>query len=289
MYTPNVHLDAAHQRLRHATSDELNVDAPPQHHPSAPTSSYDAWQYLSQGLSSLPNEFHLTAQHSLSPPVETYGLNPGGVHLSEKWPVNSGLLQTTSQGAPHHLPTPPAYNTQQLPQPCVDRLKWTEPGRSQSGKSQPCSEQRCLTQRRSVPNGLPLSPEDYLPQTRTYPTSGPGFNTLKLPIWNVDGNGGNHEDWVYNERQRSELFYQAQVSEDIARYGTPPMAPHICRVAPIPAVQSRRASSVASSPILAGHHGQFNQLPALQEWRTGNLTSESRPELSHLARHSYSP
>jgi hypothetical protein len=122
-----VYLDAAHQRLRHATSDEVNADASPQHS-SAPTRSHDVWPFLSQGLSSLRNEPYFTAQHPLSPPSDTYGLtdgvNPDGDYPSETWQANSALLRTTFQKPPHHLPTPPTYDIQQPLQACANHLEW---------------------------------------------------------------------------------------------------------------------------------------------------------------------
>jgi len=287
MYTPNVHLDAAHQRLRHATSDEVSVDAPPQH-PSAPTRSYDTWQHLPPGLLSLPHEPHFTAQHSLSPPLEAYGLtdlvNLHDRYTFETWRANSGLLPTTFQHSPQYLTTPPTHNTEQPLRACSDYLEWTEPAIGQSYDGP-----HCFTQHRSVPNGLPLSIGDLMPQTHAYLTSKAGSNTLNAPVWNVDGTERNHEDLVHDERRRSELFYQAQLSEYSARDGTPAIQPHLYQMAPVPAVQSCRASSVASSPILADHHGEPNRMPVLQEWRTDNLTSELCHETSHLARHSYSP
>jgi hypothetical protein len=194
------------------------------------------------------------------------------------------LLPTTFQHLPQHLPTPPIYNTERPLQTCVDYFEWTEPTITQSyGKC------HYFIQRRSVPNGLPLSPEDLLPQTHAYLTANVGANTLNAPIWNLDGPGGIREDWIRDERLRSELFHQAQLLGYSARHGTPATQPRIYQMAPVPSLQSRRASSITPSSILTDHHGQLKQLPVMQEWRTDNLTSELCPETSLLARHSYSP
>ncbi|KAF3037046.1 hypothetical protein E8E11_004805 [Didymella keratinophila] len=99
-------------------------------------------------------------------------------------------------------------------------------------------------------------------------------NTLNAPVWSVNGIDGNYRDLVHDERRRSELFYQAQLPEYSARHGTPTIQPQLYQMAPMPAVQLRRASSVTSSSILANHHGQPNRMPVLQEWRTDNLTTE---------------
>lgn len=288
MHTPNVYLDAAHQRLRHATSDEVNADASPQHS-SAPTRSHDVWPFLSQGLSSLRNEPYFTAQHPLSPPSDTYGLtdgvNPDGDYPSETWQANSALLRTTFQKPPHHLPTPPTYDIQQPLQACANHLEWIGPDINQS-----YGEQHYFSQRRPVPNGLPSSHGDFLPQTHAYLACKAACNTRNAPIWNVDGTGGNREDRIYDKCPRSGSFYPAHLSEYSARYGTPSIQPQFYRVASMPAaLQPNRASLVASSPILTGHHFYPNQLPVLQEWRTDNLTSELCHETSHLARHSHSP
>ncbi|KAF3044160.1 hypothetical protein E8E12_010515 [Didymella heteroderae] len=270
MSTPNEHLDDAHQRLRHVTSDEVNPDALPQY-PGVPTHSFDAWKYLPQGLPSLPNELHLTAQHSLIPPPETYGLTDvvklDSGYPCEEWQVDGSLLLSAFQ-LPQHLPTPPVCNNTPQPlQACIDRLEST-----QLGLCHPYVDQYCLTQRRSVPNGLPLSPEDFLPQMRAYLAPKAGSHTHDAPIWSFNGTGSNYDGWLCDSISQSDLFCRPQSSEHSARYGTPPIQPQIYRSAPTSTRQSRRTSSVASSTNSTDHHGQPNQLLVMQKWRTDNLT-----------------
>lgn len=261
MFTPNGHLDAAHQRLRHATSHEVNADAPPLH-PSAPAQTYDAWQYLPQGPSPLPHEPHLTAQCSLSPPLETHGLTDivgySGDYSAEAWQIDDSFRHSTFQIPSHHLLTPPAYSDRvQPPQVCVIELDSRQHGVGHSH-----SAQNCPRQHRSVPNGLPLSPEDYLLQKPAH-ISNAGLNALNAPIWNVDGTGSNREDRIYNDNPRSELFYQTHLSEYSARYGASLIQPQSYQFIPSPAAQPRRTFSIASPPVLADHHGQSTHLPVL--------------------------
>ncbi|KAJ4379588.1 hypothetical protein N0V86_004769 [Didymella sp. IMI 355093] len=275
MYTPNEHLDAAHQRLRHVTSDEVNADAPPQH-PSAPAQSYDAWQHLPHKLSLVPNDEQFIAQQSLSPPPETYGFSDlvdddRGFRYGP-WEVPGSSLQPTFQDTPHHLPTQPLRNDALQPlQPNINRLNSTR-----SEVSHPYLDLRSLNQRHSVPNGLPLSPEDFLPQTRAYLASNACFDADTAPIWNIDGTQSNHENWTHSGPSQTDLFRQPQFSDYRAPYGAPFAQHSVHQFAPTQAIQPCHAASIASSPTLAGHHGQLVQMPVAQEWRTDNLTKTQK-------------
>jgi hypothetical protein len=287
MYTPSEHLDAAHQRLRHVTSDEVNAvnaGAPPQQ-PSAPAQLYDAWQHLPHELSLVPNDDRFIAQHSLSPPPKTYGVHDLADHdrgfLCGPSEVPGSSLQPTFQDQPHRLPTPPLRNDALQPlQPNINRFNSTRPE-----VSHPYLDLRGPKQRHSVPNGLPLSPEDFLPQTRAYLASNACFDADTAPIWNIDGTESNHENWTHSGPIQTDLFRQPQFSDYRGPYGAPFAEHPIYRFAPTQVIRPGHASLIGSSPTLAGHHGQLVQMPVAQEWRTDNLTSESLSLWSHFARY----
>lgn len=285
MYTPNEHLDAAHQRLRHVTSDEVNACAPPRRS-SAPAQSFDAWQYLPQELSSLPTEHCFATQHALSPPLEACGFTDP-VHVdsgrpSEPWEVDGSSLQFITKIPQHHLPTPPLRSNSLRPLlRHIGHLDSALPRASQLSYF----DQHGLNQSRPVPNGLPLSPEDFLPQTRAYLASNANLlNTSRTPTWNTDGTGGGHEDWTFYDPSRADFYRQPQLPVYSTTYEAPQVQPPIYQSAPPPSVQCR-ASSIASSPTLVRSYGQSPQVPVMQEWRTNNLTSQSPLEWSHLVRH----
>lgn len=285
MYTPNEHFDAAHQRLRHVTSNEVNAGAPPRH-PSAPAQSFDAWQHLPQELSSLPTDHGFATQHALSPPAEACGftdpVNVDSERPTEPWEVDGSALQFMIKIPQHHLPTPPLRSNSLRPLlPPIGHVDSAPPRASQLSYF----DQHGLNQSRPVPNGLPLSPEEFLPQTRAYFASNTNLlNTSRAPIWNTDGIGRGLEDWTFYDPSRADFYRQPQLPDCSTLYEAPPVQPPIYQSAPPPSVQPCRASSIASSPTLIHNYGQSPQVLVMQEWRTDNLTSESPLEWSHLVR-----
>jgi hypothetical protein len=122
-----------------------------------------------------------------------------------------------------------------------------------------------------IPQGLPPS-LFHLPHTREYLASRPNIvNTPSSSIWDTDGTGRNQGDWpVYGEANQTHPYLMPSV-DDNSRL--------VERQLELFALQPREGIAympryIPSSSALIHGHAQASQMPAVQQWRTDNLSSE---------------
>ena len=274
MYFPNEHLGAAHRSLLYVTSGE--VDAA--NHPDTAARRYDNRQRLSSGQWPLRNEHSSATNHALS--FNDYvDRDRNSAHLPKPRadcqasnPPNSFKRQHVE----YRLPTPPP-SSKSL-RPVLARVDHPEIG----NVHHPYLSQRRSTQDSRIPNGLSSSHQD-LPQLREHLARGPNtVNATGTNKWNTDGTRGEHEDWALHQSRQyfhtqlptwdySPVFErQPQLSKFATTYRPPRIQPRVLQYAPPLPPRPRRALPVAASPTLVDGHS--TQLPAIQEWRTDNLS-----------------